>query len=79
MANNTGKKYGGRQRGTPNKMTKELRSVLKDLLYKEIEELEERLNNLKPKERIELIIKLMPFALPKVKPISHKANEPIDF
>tara|TARA_Y100000768_G_C23709472_1_gene555073 strand:- start:329 stop:568 length:240 start_codon:yes stop_codon:yes gene_type:complete len=79
MANNTGKKYGGRQKGTPNKMTKELRSVLKDLLYKEIEELEERLNNLKPKERIELIIKLMPFALPKVNPISHKANEPIDF
>lgn len=79
MANNTGKKYGGRQKGTPNRMTKELRSVLKDLLYEEIEELRERLNGLKPKERIELIIKLMPFALPKVTTVSHTTNEPIDW
>ena len=27
MANTTGKKYGGRQKGTPNIMTKELRSI----------------------------------------------------
>lgn len=79
MANNTGKKYGGRQKGTPNRMTKELRSVLKDLLYEEIEELRERLNGLEPKERIELIIKLMPFALPKVNGISHTVNEPLDW
>ena len=79
MANNTGKKYGGRQKGTPNRMTKELRTVLKDLLYEEIEELRERLNGLEPKERIELIIKLMPFALPKVTSVSHTTNEPIDW
>lgn len=79
MANNTGKKFGGRQKGTPNRMTKELRTVLKDLLYEEIEVLQERLDALEPKDRIELIIKLMPFALPKVNAISHKANEPIDW
>lgn len=33
MANNTGKKYGGRQKGTPNKLTKEIRTVLKDLIF----------------------------------------------
>jgi hypothetical protein len=32
MANITGKKYGGRQKGTPNKLTKELRSILKNSL-----------------------------------------------
>lgn len=32
MANNTAKKYGGRQKGTPNKLTKEIRIVLKDLI-----------------------------------------------
>ena len=37
MANNTGKKYGGRQKGTPNRMTKELRTLLKDILYNEME------------------------------------------
>jgi len=79
MANNTGKKYGGRQKGTPNRLTKELRSVLKDLLYDEIETLKERLDALEPKERVELLVKLMPFVLPKVNGISHTANEPIDW
>jgi hypothetical protein len=51
MANNTGKKYGGREKGTPNRMTKELRSVLKDVLFEEIEALQVRLDALNPKER----------------------------
>ena len=79
MANNTGKKYGGRQKGTPNRMTKELRSVLKDVLYEEIEALQERLGAVKPKERVELLIKLMPYALPKVPSVSHTTNEPLDW
>ena len=79
MANNTGKKYGGRKKGTPNRMTKELRSVLKDVLYEEIEALQERLDALNPKERVELLIKLMPYALPKVTSVSHTTNEPLDW
>ena len=77
MANNTGKKYGGMQKGTPNRMTKELRSVLKDILYLELEQIQEYLDALKPKERIELLIKLMPYALPKVTSVSHTSNEPL--
>jgi len=79
MANNTLKKFGGRQKGTPNRMTKELRTVLKDLLYEEIEALKERLDALEPRERVELLIKLMPFALPKVNGVSHTINEPLDW
>ena len=79
MANTTGRKHGGRQKGTPNKMTKELRSVLKDILYQEIEEIEDRLDLLEPKERLELIIKLLPYVLPKVVSISHSTNEPLDW
>lgn len=81
MANNTGKKYGGRQKGTPNKLTKEIRTVLKDLIYKELDEIQEHLDSLEPKQRIELVIKLIPYVLPKVDSISHSANEPfeIDF
>ena len=78
MANTTGKKYGGRQKGTPNRITKELRSVLKDILYQELEQIQECLDALKPKERVELLIKLMPYALPKVTSISHTTNEPLD-
>jgi hypothetical protein len=79
MANNTGKKYGGRQEGTPNKLTKEIRTVLKDLIYKELDEIKEHLDSLEPKQRIELVIKLIPYVLPKVESISHSTNEPLDW
>ena len=61
MANTTGNKYGGREKGTPNRITKELRSLLKDVMYDEIGALQERLDALNPKERLELLIKLMPY------------------
>ena len=79
MANTTGKKYGGRQKGTPNKLTKELRSVLKDILYQELEQIQEHLETLNSKERVELLIKLMPYILPKVTSVSHTTNEPLDW
>ena len=79
MANTTGNKYGGRQKGTPNRITKELRSLLKDVMYDEIGALQERLDALNPKERVELIIKLMPYALPKVTSVPHTTNEPLDW
>ena len=79
MANTTGNKYGGRQKGTPNRITKELRSLLKDIMYDEIGALQERLDALNPKERVELLIKLMPYALPKVTSVSHTTNEPLDW
>ena len=79
MANTTGNKYGGREKGTPNRITKELRSLLKDIMYDEIGALQERLDALNPKERVELIIKLMPYALPKVTSVSHTTNEPLDW
>tara|TARA_B110000879_G_scaffold93951_1_gene128604 strand:+ start:1030 stop:1272 length:243 start_codon:yes stop_codon:yes gene_type:complete len=79
MANTTGKKYGGREKGTPNRMTKELRSVLKDVLFEELGEIKEKLDMLEPKERLELVIKLIPYVLPKVNSVSHTANEPMDW
>ena len=79
MANTTGKKYGGRQKGTPNRMTKELRVLLKDIIYQELEEVQERFSLLEPRQRIELIIKLTPYILPKVNNISHTTNEPLDW
>lgn len=79
MANTTGKKYGGRQKGTPNRLTKELRSILKEVIYKELGSIEERLNQIEPKERIELMIKLMPYVFPKVQSESYKINEPPDW
>ena len=61
-----GRKTGGRTAGTPNKITIELRKTLKGIISKELETLPQTMAELTAKERIELLIKLMPFALPKV-------------
>lgn len=75
MANNTGKKFGGREAGTPNKLTKEIRAALKNILHQEIELLPDHFNKLEPKDRLEILIKLLPFALPKVEPESYQMGE----
>ena len=79
MANTIGKKFGGRKKGTPNKLTKELRSLLKDVLYDEIDRLPERLEELETKDRLELLIKLVPFVFPKVQSVSQSLDEPISW
>ena len=75
MANNTGIKYGGREAGTPNRLTKELRAALKNILHQEIELLPGHFDKLEPKDRLELLVKLLPFALPKVEPESYQIGE----
>ena len=74
-----GYKSGGRQKGTPNKLTTEIRSVLKDIIYYEIDTIEERLLQLEPKERIELVIKLIPQVLPKIEQVNYYNGEPSDW
>ena len=74
-----GYKTGGRKKGTPNKLSKELITILKDIMYEELENIQGLLNELEPKERLELLVKLLPFALPKVYPVNHQENEPITF
>ena len=78
MANTTGKKFGGREKGTPNKLTAELRAALKDVLYDEIEQIPHRLDELETKDRLELLVKLLPYVLPKVNNISAISDEPIN-
>jgi hypothetical protein len=64
-----GTKTGGRTPGTPNKITSELRKTLKGIIAAELDALPTTLAELSPKERLELLIKLLPFAMPKVNPI----------
>ena len=62
----TGKKTGGRVAGTPNKVSSELRKTLKTIIAGELEALPATLETLPARERIELVIKMLPFCLPKV-------------
>jgi|GEM_PF-407491 hypothetical protein len=79
MANTTGKKFGGREKGTPNKLTAELRSALKDVLYEEIEQIPHRLDELEAKDRLEQLIKLMPYVFPKVQSVSQSLDKPMSW
>jgi hypothetical protein len=65
-----GKKTGGRIAGTPNKVTSELRKTLKAIVASELESLPGTLGELPPRERLDLLIKLLPFCMPKVNQIS---------
>ena len=75
----TGIKTGGRERGTPNKLTKELRSILKNILAKELETIPDNLEKLEPKDRLEMTIKLIPYVLPRIETISMNKGEPISW
>jgi hypothetical protein len=65
-----GKKTGGRVAGTPNRVTSELRKTLKGIIASELESLPTTFEQLQPKERLDLLIKLLPFCMPKVNQIS---------
>jgi len=71
-----GFKTGGRELGTPNKTTSELRRVLKHMVDNELQNLQDNINELEPKERIELLTKLLPYVIPKVQTVSARDGEP---
>lgn len=73
-----GIKTGGRSKGTPNQLTKEMRAILKCIISKELNNLSEILENLEPLDRAEMIIKLIPYVLPKIEPIQMEKGEPLD-
>ncbi len=57
-------------------LTMGLRETLKATMQKEIEKLPETLEALDPKERLNVVCKLMPFIFPKVQAIHPKEGEP---
>ena len=65
--NTTGKKFGGRKKGTLNKDTSELRGIFKKLIENNIEILQSDLSKLEPKERFKVILDLARFVLPTLK------------
>jgi hypothetical protein len=73
-----GIKTGGREKGTPNKLTKELRENLKNIIDNELNNLSDNFAQLDAKERLEILIKFLPYVLPKVEAINHLNDEPLD-
>ena len=59
-------KTGGRKPGTPNRKTSEIRETLHSIMDEEIQHLPELLKALEPAKRIEAVIRLMPYVMPRI-------------
>lgn len=57
-------------------LTKDLRANLKTLVEKELNQLPETLAALPAEKRLEVLLKLLPFVLPKVESVSMTKGEP---
>jgi hypothetical protein len=60
-------------------LTNDLRGKLKSIMQKEIERLPETLESLEPKERMNILCKLLPYVFPKVEAVSPQEGEPIQW
>jgi hypothetical protein len=71
----TGIKTGGRQKGVLNRTTSETKEVLKKIVNKELNGINSLLEKLEPKERIDALIKLLPYIVPKQNEIAVENKE----
>lgn len=60
-----GKKFGGRQRGTGNKISAALKEVLNEYCMNEFQYLNANIERLTLSERLVFFLKVLPFVLPK--------------
>lgn len=58
-------RLGGRAAGTPNKVSGTLKEWLTSLIDKNRDQIEKDLQDLEPKERLQMIEKLMQYVIPK--------------
>ena len=70
MANTTGKKFGGRVKNTPNRTTAQSKDIVQKVINAELGNLETLLSKLSAKDRVNALIKLLPFIIPKQSEIS---------
>lgn len=52
---------------------------MKGIMQKEIEKLSEQLARLQPKDRLDIILKLMPYVFPKVEAVKTIEGEPLNW
>jgi hypothetical protein len=68
-------KIGGRQAGTPNVLTKELRTEIKELVSAEIAHIKANISTMTDSDRRQVLKVLLPYAMPQTKPVSYYSLE----
>lgn len=64
------KKFGGRKKGTPNKVTQITRSLINDMAEQMRPQILQDIANLEPAERVKVFIKLCEFLVSKPQSVS---------
>ncbi len=70
-----GLKTGGRQKGTPNKITAENREFLSNLFSENYDLIQQDFLNLDSYQRCMVITKILPYILPKMQPVSETEEQ----
>jgi hypothetical protein len=60
-----GLKTGGRTKGTPNRTTKELKELIHNIVAVQLDTIEDDLQELDPKDRLNILLRLVEYVLPK--------------
>ncbi len=64
-----GKKSGGRQKGTPNKDTKDIRAMFKSLVENNLSGLQKDIDDLKGESRVKYTLEMAKFCIPTLKSV----------
>ena len=72
--NNTGKKFGGRQKGTPNKVESATKKFLRELVDNNQEKIKKELEKLEGKAYLDALNNLMEYTEPKLSRTEVKAE-----
>ena len=73
--NAQGQKTGGRQKGTPNKITAEIREFLATLVFDNMDLIRQDVRNMTPEQRASFLPKILPYIAPKMKPQIDDEND----
>lgn len=70
------KKTGGREKGTPNKASNEIRQFLADFFneYKDSDRFKQDLAALEPRERMRVLVAILPYLTPKLQSVDADVN-----
>jgi len=64
-----GIKTGGREQGTPNKLTQNTRELINEFISNNIGDIQSNYDKLEPKERMYFFTKLLEYSIPRLKTI----------
>jgi hypothetical protein len=68
------KKTGGREKGTPNKVTTDLRTWVNELLDSNRRQVAKDIKRLEPQQRVMIFEKLLGYAIPKMQSVDAKID-----